>query len=80
MTEAAAARDEPLDRTMSREELERRLRDPRLLIVDVLARAAYDDAHIPGSISLPLAEIAERARTVLRDPRQEIAVYCASPT
>jgi rhodanese-related sulfurtransferase len=80
MAGSAVANEAEGGGTISREELQERLSDPRLVIVDVLARAAYDDAHIPGSISIPLAEIPERARAVLRDPRQEITVYCASPT
>lgn len=53
---------------ISREELERRLRDPSLIIVDVLPEAAYAAAHIPGSISLPLAELAQRAPAALYLP------------
>jgi rhodanese-related sulfurtransferase len=65
---------------ISREELLRRLHDPSLSLVDVLPREAFLAGHLPGSISLPVAEIASRAREVLPRTSLEIAVYCASPT
>lgn len=65
---------------ISREELRARLRDPSLAIVNVLPREAFEEARIPGSRSLPLADIPARAREVLRDETQEIAVYCGGPT
>ncbi len=65
---------------MSRQELSARLRDPRLMIVDVLPRASYDEGHVPGALSLPVAEIPARARMVLPDPHAEICLYCASLT
>jgi rhodanese-related sulfurtransferase len=65
---------------ISHEELRRRLSDPTLTIVDVLPRVAYEDQHIRGALSLPLEEIPSRARVLLPDRRQEIAIYCGSPT
>jgi rhodanese-related sulfurtransferase len=65
---------------ISREELAARLGDPSLAIVNVLPREAFEEARIPGSRSLPLADIPARAREVLPDERQEIAVYCGGPT
>jgi len=68
------------DAGIEREEIERRLHDPSLVLVDVLPRASWEEAHIPGALSLPLAEIEARARQVLPDPRADIAVYCGGPT
>jgi rhodanese-related sulfurtransferase len=65
---------------ISREELYRRLGDASLVVVDVLPKEAYNAGHIPGAVSLPLAELAERAQEVLPDRTIEIAVYCASFT
>ena len=65
---------------IDRDELLRRLHDPTLTIVNVLARAAWEEQRIPRSISLPVAEIPERAAAVLPDKEADIAVYCASPT
>lgn len=65
---------------ISRGELIARLHDPTLTIVNVLAREAWQAQRIPGSLSLPLAEIPTRASVVLPDRNADIAVYCASPT
>ena len=65
---------------ISRAELLRRLDDPSLVIVDALPRPAYEGGHIPGALSLPLAEVRERAAAVLPDRHAEIAVYCAQFT
>jgi rhodanese-related sulfurtransferase len=65
---------------ISREEIQRRLRDPSLVLVDVLPAAAYAEAHIAGAINLPVADIPHRARSVLPDPDADIAVYCGGGT
>src|SRR6185436_15363935 len=56
-----------------------RLNDPWLAVVDVLPEESYGEAHIPGAISLPLGEIRENGRSVLRDLNREIVVYCSGP-
>jgi rhodanese-related sulfurtransferase len=66
--------------TISREEIVARLQDRTLAIVNVMPKATYDDGHIPGSVNLPVAEIAARARQVIPDLAQEIAIYCMGPT
>jgi rhodanese-related sulfurtransferase len=65
---------------ISREELVARLHDPSLTIVNVLPHEAWKAQRIPGSLSLPVAEIAKRAAIVLPNRDADIAVYCASPT
>ncbi|MBI3450833.1 MAG: rhodanese-like domain-containing protein [Acidobacteria bacterium] len=65
---------------ISRDEIRSRLSDATLRIVDVLARASFKSSHIPGAVSLPLADLPARARAVLPDLSQSIAVYCASFT
>jgi rhodanese-related sulfurtransferase len=62
------------------EELRRRYQDPELVVVNVLPGAAWETARIPGSISLPLADIGKRAAQVLPRRDQEIVVYCGGPT
>lgn len=65
---------------ISLQEVERGLRDKSLIVVDVLPKEAYVSGHIPGAISLPLAEVSTRAREVIADRDAAIAVYCASDT
>jgi len=57
-----------------------RTQDPGVVVANVLPRAAFEDARIPNSISLPLADIPRTAATVLPDRDQEIALYCGGPT
>jgi ArsR family transcriptional regulator len=65
---------------ISRDEVARRLRDPRLAVVDVLPAESFANAHLPGALSLPVADVMARARQLLPDLHKEIAVYCGSPT
>ena len=65
---------------LTRDEVRARLGDASLLLVDVLAREAFAAGRIPGSLSLPLAQLERRALQVLPDKTQEIVVYCASFT
>ena len=67
-------------RTISRDEIMARVQDRALVILDVTPKEAYAEAHIPGSINLPVAEIEAKARQLISNLSQEIAVYCAGPT
>ncbi len=65
---------------ISREEIQQRLRDPSLVVVDTLPADSYAGGHLPGALSLPLADIPARARQMLPDQSAEIAVYCTKFT
>jgi rhodanese-related sulfurtransferase len=65
---------------ISREELQKRLRDNSLQLVDVLPAESYDAGHIPGAISLPLENLEGRASDLLPDRHAEIVVYCGKFT
>lgn len=61
----------PIDRV----ELIRLVESEDARIVDVLPRREYDEAHLPGAISIPLRSLTEE--TVGDLPRdQPIVVYC----
>lgn len=66
----------------STEELARKLADPtdRFFLVDALKPDSYRRGHIPGALSLPVAEVETRAAEVLPDKEAEIVTYCAAPT
>jgi ArsR family transcriptional regulator len=66
--------------TISREEILNRLQDRALVIVNVTPKESFAEGHIPGSINLPVADIESKARQLISNPSQEIAVYCAGPT
>ncbi len=64
-----------MPRIVDRDELQRLVKAGAQL-VDVLPREEFEEAHLPGSISLPLKELTrERADEVLRRDRSVI-VYC----
>jgi rhodanese-related sulfurtransferase len=65
---------------ISRAELQSRLKDSSLTIVDVLPAESYTAGHIPGAISLPFEKIASDAKQILPDPGAEIALYCGKFT
>ena len=65
---------------ISRDEVRKRLNDSSLVLVNVLPREAFAAEHLPGSINLPVSQINQKAREVLPNLSQEIAVYCASFT
>ena len=80
MTKPLSAETAIEHQTISRDELRARLRDRALMILDVLPKEAYAEAHIPGAISLPVGEIETKARQAISNLTQEIVVYCGGPT
>ncbi|MEV0147627.1 MULTISPECIES: metalloregulator ArsR/SmtB family transcription factor [unclassified Nonomuraea] len=58
-------------------ELAARLADPGTVVVDVRSAAAFAAAHVPGAVSVPLAELRERLEELSRDA--EIVAYCGGP-
>lgn len=64
---------EPVDN----EELGRRVRTGEVTVIDVRPREEYVAGHIPGAISLPLADLPTRLRELRR--RHEIVAYCRGP-
>ncbi len=59
---------------IGRDDVRRLLADGAQL-VEVLARAEYEEEHLPGAISIPLKELnAETARVLERD--RPVIVYC----
>jgi len=66
--------------TISREEILARLQDRALALVNVLPAESFKTGHIPGSLNLPVADIQSKARQLLANLSQEIAIYCSGPT
>ena len=62
---------------MTRVELRRRLRDGSATVIDVRPREEYVAAHIPGAISVPLADLGKRLGTLQK--RRDIVAYCRGP-
>ena len=66
-------------KTISAEDLKKKIDSKEdFEFVDVLSKDNYEAKHIPGSKSIPVDEIEERAETELSDKNKEVIVYCAS--
>ena len=66
--------------TASRQEILARRGSRDFVLVDVLPAESYHAGHLPGAISLPLADIDGRASNVLPDRSADIVVYCGGFT
>lgn len=64
-------------RTISKEELSKKLGSPGLVVVNVLAAPAYEKIRIKGSISIPRSEL-EEGRWKELDRSKEIVTHCSS--
>jgi rhodanese-related sulfurtransferase len=64
-------------KTILKEELAAKLNAGNLVVVNVLARPAYDKIRIKGSISIPRSEL-ETSRWKELDSKKEIVVHCSS--
>lgn len=78
---AGLARDYLGDRgsleTITRDELAMRLRAGDVVVLDVRPAAEYDAGHLPGAISLPVAQLRDRLDEVRSGA--EIVAYCRGP-
>jgi rhodanese-related sulfurtransferase len=64
---------EPVDN----DELVRRVRSGEVTLIDVRPREEYVAAHIPGAISVPLAELGKRLGDLRK--RRDVVAYCRGP-
>ena len=59
------------------DELVRRVRAGEVTLIDVRPSEEYVAAHIPGAISLPLADLGKQLSTLPK--RREVVAYCRGP-
>ena len=63
---------------LDKDELWRRIqRKDRLVVLDVRPQEEYDAGHIPGAISIPLAELKKRIKELPKS--KQIVAYCRGP-
>ena len=63
---------------VTREELARRLQDgDDLVVLDVRPAAEYAAGHLPGAVSIPVAELRRRLAELPAD--REVVAYCRGP-
>jgi rhodanese-related sulfurtransferase len=60
-----------------RQELLRRLREGRAVVVDVRPAEEYRSGHIPGALSIPVGQLDRRLSEL--PARKEIVAYCRGP-
>lgn len=70
----------PAEPPVTREEVAARRGRSGFALVDVLSAESFASVHIRGALSLPLAELPDRAAEVLPDRAAEIVVYCGGFT
>jgi len=63
--------------TVTRAELNRRLRHRGVIVLDVRPAAEYQAGHIAGAVSMPLARLGTGVRDLPNDA--EIVAYCRGP-
>jgi rhodanese-related sulfurtransferase len=59
------------------EELRRRLQEGGVTLIDVRPPDEFAAGHIPGALSVPVAELARRIRELPK--RKEVVAYCRGP-
>jgi rhodanese-related sulfurtransferase len=63
----------PIDRA----DLRKRLKAGTVTLIDVRPREEYEQAHLPGAVSVPLQELAVWAKGAPRE--KEVVAYCRGP-
>ncbi len=51
----------------------------KFTVIDARARVEYDEAHIPGAISVPAPNVAVVLPKQIKDRRRELIFYCNGP-
>ena len=59
------------------DQLQAMMKTGKVAVLNVLSRKTFDNAHIVGSINIPLNNLRTKARQLF-DKNQELVVYCAS--
>lgn len=63
--------------TVSLQELQQRLENNEVLVLDVRPIEEYEEGHIPGAISIPTGQLEERIKDLPKD--KQIVAYCRGP-
>jgi len=63
---------------ITRAELETRIKDGNIVLLEALPQMHYEDLHLPGALNLPHDQVDELAPVLVADKDAEIVVYCAN--
>ena len=64
--------------TISRQELQCRIDQGGITVLEALPVSYWEKEHLPGAIAFPLDDIEGQAERVLPDKAAAIAVYCSN--
>jgi rhodanese-related sulfurtransferase len=64
--------------TITRDELQRRITDGGITVLEALPVSYWEAEHLPGAIAFPLDDIDGQAARLLTDKAAPIAVYCSN--
>ncbi|MFX3623872.1 MAG: ArsR/SmtB family transcription factor [Ectobacillus sp.] len=62
---------------LSLPDLKRRMENGEVLLLDVRPREEYEEAHIPGAVSMPIQELEEKLNSLSVDC--DVVAYCRGP-
>ncbi len=63
-------------KTIDKEELQKKLNNNEITLIDVLAEKEYNKSHIKGAVNIPMAKIGIEANRKY-DKNEPIVVYCS---
>ena len=66
--------------TITRQELQARIDDPSLILLEALTEASFRQGHLPHARLFPMDHAREQARGLTPRRDAPIVVYCASET
>jgi 3-mercaptopyruvate sulfurtransferase SseA len=72
---AATSATDPAVERVTQDEIKKLIAADKALVVDVRSAEAYKGGHIPGAISVPLADI-EKHLAELKATKKAIVTYC----
>ena len=53
-------------------------RDPGIVVIDVRTQDEFDEGHIPGAISIPYEEVANKVPRMIHNKETKIFMNCSS--
>jgi len=63
--------------TVSLEELQKRIENNEVLVLDVRPQQEYEEGHITGAVSIPSGDLKEQMKDLPKD--KQIVAYCRGP-
>jgi rhodanese-related sulfurtransferase len=67
-----------MERTISTNDLKKKLDQKKITVVETLAPERFREAHLPGAVNIPPERVKELAPQLLPDRNAEIVTYCAN--